>query len=98
MEHMVDQDKIARPASFGKVKKTIASMLDDHKDSTGKLNKLRDLTNDYSCPVDDGPDLQFYYKELRLLDSNLRMHIHIENNVLFKKARAMEEAMLKRVN
>jgi regulator of cell morphogenesis and NO signaling len=98
MEHMVEQDKVARPASFGKVKKTVAAMLDDHKDSTDKLNKLRDLTDDYSCPNDKGSDLQHYYEELRLLDSNLRMHIHIENNVLFKKARVMEEEMLKQVN
>lgn len=98
MEHMVEQKKVAKPASFGKVKKTVAAMLDDHKDSTEILNQLRDLTGDYKCLDEDDPDLKHLYKELHLLDRNLRMHIHIENNVLFKKARAMEEAMIQQLN
>lgn len=98
MEHMVNQKKIAKPASFGKVKKTIASMLDDHKDSTDKLNKLRLLMDNYVYPEGASNDIKHFYDELRLLDSNLRMHIHIENNVLFKKARAMEQAMLNQIN
>jgi regulator of cell morphogenesis and NO signaling len=68
-------------------------MLDDHQNSTDELDALRKLTDDYSCPENADADLQFFYKELHLLDKNLRMHIHIENNVLFKKARVMEENM-----
>jgi regulator of cell morphogenesis and NO signaling len=98
MEHMVEQKKVAKPASFGKLKKTVTAMLDDHKDSTDKLNQLRDLTSNYKCLDKDDSDLKHLYKELRLLDSNLRMHIHIENNVLFKKARAMEETMIQQSN
>ena len=94
MEHMVLQGKVAKPPSFGKIKKSVAIMLDDHKDSTAKLDQLRDITNDYSCNKDDA-DLKYFYKELHALDRNLRMHINIENNVLFKKARVMEKSMLK---
>jgi regulator of cell morphogenesis and NO signaling len=93
MEHMVLQGKVAKPPSFGKIKKSVAIMLDDHKDSTHKLDRLRAITNDYSCDKDDA-DLLYFYKELHALDRNLRMHIHIENNVLFKKARVMEKSML----
>ena len=93
MEHMVLQGKVAKPPSFGKIKKSVAIMLDDHKDSTSKLDRLRSITNDYSCTKDDA-DLVYFYKELHALDRNLRMHINIENNVLFKKARVMEKSML----
>ena len=95
MEHMVMQGKVAKPPSFGKIKKSVATMLDDHKDSTAKLDQLRSITNDYSCKDDDA-DLQHFYNELHALDKNLRMHINIENNVLFKKARIMETGMLKK--
>lgn len=93
MEHMVLQGKVAKPPSFGKIKKSVATMLDDHKDSTSKLDQLREITNDYSCNKDDA-DLLYFYTELHSLDRNLRMHINIENNVLFKKARVMETSML----
>jgi regulator of cell morphogenesis and NO signaling len=95
MEHMVLKGKVAKPASFGKIKKSVATMLDDHQDSTDKLNLLRETTKGYHCEEDDA-ELQYYYKELRDLDRNLRMHIHIENNVLFKKAKKMETVMLSR--
>lgn len=94
MEHMVLQGKVAKPPSFGKIKKSVSIMLDDHKDSTDQLNELRVITNDYSCPADGDEDMQRFYKELHDLDKNLRMHINIENNVLFKKARVMETNML----
>lgn len=93
MEHMVLQGKVAKPPSFGKIKKSVATMIDDHKSSTTKLDQLRTITNDYSCNKDDA-DLLYFYKELHALDRNLRMHINIENNVLFKKARVMEKSML----
>ncbi len=95
MEHMVAKGKIPRPPSFGKVKKSVATMLDDHKDSTDKLNALRELTHNYTCPQGCDEDIRHYYSELRALDENLRMHIHLENNVLFKKARLMEEGFAK---
>ena len=94
MEHMVLQGKVAKPPSFGKIKKSVATMLDDHKDSTDQLNELRTITNDYSCPADADKDIHYFYKELHDLDKNLRMHINIENNVLFKKAKVMERIML----
>ena len=94
MEHMVLQGKVPKPPSFGKVKKSVSTMLDDHKDSTDQLNELRLITDDYSCPQGADDDIQEFYKELHGLDKNLRMHINIENNVLFKKAKAMEKSML----
>ena len=92
MEHMVAKGKVPKAPSFGKVKKSVAMMLDDHNDSTDKLNALRELTNNYVCAKGCDEDIQYYFSELRALDENLRMHIHLENNVLFRKARAMEES------
>ena len=94
MEHMVLQGKVPKPPSFGKIKKSVTGMLDDHQDSTDKLDELRRITDDYTCPDSSDEDLVHFYKEIHNLDRNLRMHINIENNVLFKKARIMEAEML----
>lgn len=97
MEHTVLKGKVPKPASFGKIKKSVSSMLDDHGASAHQLDELRELTNNYTCSQPDCSDIQEYYDELHLLDRNLRMHIFIENNVLFKKARAMEEEFMRHI-
>lgn len=98
MEHTLNKGKIPKPASFGKLKKSVSTMLDDHEASAGQLDELRELTNNYKSNFPDNQLLNEFYKELKGLDQNLRMHIFIENNVLFKKARALEELFLKENN
>jgi regulator of cell morphogenesis and NO signaling len=88
--------KVPKPASFGKVKKSVSSMLDDHEASAHQLDEIRELTNNYVCSTPDAEDIQEYFDELQMLDRNLRMHIFIENYVLFKKARAMEKKFMRR--
>ena len=91
MEHMVAQGKSPKPPSFGKVKKSVADMLDEHRDSTNMLEELRDLTKDFTAPENATEGINLFFNELKGLDKNLRMHIHLENNVLFTKAKAMAE-------
>ena len=95
MEHTINKGKIPKPASFGKLKKSVSSMLDDHEASASQLDELRALTNNYNCTESENEVLCEYFKELREFDRNLRMHIFIENNVLFKKARILEDKFLK---
>jgi len=94
MEHTVSKGKVPKPASFGKLKKSVSSMLDDHEASASQLDELRSLTNNYNCLEEHNEVLCDYFKELREFDRNLRMHIFIENNVLFKKARILEDKIL----
>lgn len=91
MEHTINKGKIPKPASFGKLKKSVSTMLDDHEASAGQLDELRELTANYTCNQKDNALLCEYFDELKRLDQNLRMHIFIENNILFRKARLLEE-------
>jgi regulator of cell morphogenesis and NO signaling len=93
MEHTVSKGKVPKPASFGKLKKSVSAMLDDHEASATQLDELREITNQYTCWNDADEDLRDFYNELKQLDRNLRMHIFIENYVLFKKARALEDEL-----
>jgi len=94
MEHTINKGKVPKQASFGKLKKSVSVMLDDHEASATHLDQLRDLTNNYTCTQKKNPLLCEFFDELQKLDQNLRMHIFIENNILFKKARALEEQYL----
>ena len=98
MEHTINKGKIPKPASFGKLKKSVSTMLDDHEASAGQLDELRELTNNYNSGASENHLLAEFYQELKALDQNLRMHIFIENNILFKKARALEDLYLKANN
>jgi regulator of cell morphogenesis and NO signaling len=91
MDHMVAQGKAPKPPSFGKVKKSVADMLDEHRDSTNMLEELRGLTNNFTAPDNASKELVIFFEELKGLDKSLRMHIHLENNVLFNKAKTMAE-------
>ena len=91
MEHTINKGKVPKPASFGKLKKSVSTMLDDHEASAGQLDELRELTSNYTCNQKDNELLCQYFDELKKLDQNLRMHIFIENNILFRKARKLEE-------
>lgn len=98
MEHTLSKGKIPKPASFGKLKKSVSVMLDDHEASASQLDELRELSNNYTCEQKDNELLCHYFDQLKELDQNLRMHIFIENNILFKKARILEDQYTKTNN
>ncbi|MBT6717085.1 MAG: iron-sulfur cluster repair di-iron protein [Nitrospina sp.] len=60
-------------------------MLMEH-DSAGELLKqIRDLTENFKTPEDGCQSFNLLYEELRLLELDTHLHIHKENNILFKK-------------
>ncbi len=76
---------------FGTVKNPVRMMMLEH-DRVGELiARLRKVTEDYTAP----PSACFSYRELyrRLADLELRTHehIHMENNMYFPRAVALEE-------
>lgn len=68
------------------LKKHLDSMITDH-DGAGKiLKELRKLSNNYTPPTDACTTYRVLYHNLELFESDLHMHVHLENNILFKKA------------
>ena len=49
------------------------------------LRELRSLTNDFLPPKDSSPKWSLLYRGLRSFDTELALHIHIENEVLFPR-------------
>jgi regulator of cell morphogenesis and NO signaling len=75
---------------FDSVFEPINVMERDH-DIVGDLMKdIRKLTNDYSVPENACNSVKMLYYKLEEFETDLFQHIHLENNILFPKARALE--------
>lgn len=86
-----DQKMPPPPNVFGTVRNPIRMMEAEHQSAGSELGMIRELTNDYTTPADGCTTYRVCTEELSAFDRDLRLHIQLENNVLFPKAVALEE-------
>jgi regulator of cell morphogenesis and NO signaling len=77
---------------FGTVENPIRMMEREHRDAADDLRIIRELTNGYATPPDGCTTYAVCMAELDRFEHDLHRHVHLENNVLFPKAIAMEQA------
>jgi regulator of cell morphogenesis and NO signaling len=75
---------------FGTVENPIRMMEREHRDAADGLGDIRDLTRDYTAPDDGCQTYRVTMEELAAFERDLHRHVHLENNVLFPRAIAME--------
>ena len=83
----------ARPAPmppFGTVGNPIAMMEAEHKFVGDAMAEMRHLTNGFTPPEDACGTYRVCLQELDAFERDLHGHVHLENNVLFPKALALE--------
>lgn len=68
----------------------------EHEDVEHQLEGLRDLTDGYMPPPGACPALRGAIAGLAVLERDLHEHLHLENNVLFPRARELERALAPR--
>ena len=76
---------------FGTVENPVAMMKHEHEAEGERFVKIAELTNNYEFPDDACGTYQVTYKMLEDFQNDLHKHIHLENNILFPKAIAMEK-------
>lgn len=69
-------------------------MLKEHETTGGNLHRLRTITNNYTPPANACLSHKITFAKLKELDYDLVQHIHLESNILFPKAIAMEKELL----
>ena len=79
------------PSCFGTVRNPIRVMMMEHDDAGEKLREMRRLTSDYSIPADACTSYATLFRALVEFEQDLHQHIHLENNILFPRAVAMEQ-------
>jgi regulator of cell morphogenesis and NO signaling len=76
---------------FGTVKNPIAAMMHEHENEGERYRTIAGLTNNYCPPEDACSTYQVTYAMLKEFEENLHNHIHLESNILFPKAKALEQ-------
>ncbi len=101
--HLMKEERVLFPAiralvdgvrefPFGTVQNPVRMMRFEH-DRTGELlAELAPLTSDYGVPDDGCASYRSLYERLAALEVDTHRHIHLENNVLFPAAVAIEES------
>jgi regulator of cell morphogenesis and NO signaling len=82
----------AREFPFGTVENPIRMMRVEHDQAGDLLAELRTVTGGYTVPDDGCASYRSLYERLVVLESDTHVHIHLENNVLFPEAVAIEAA------
>lgn len=71
------------------------NIMEKEHDIAGSLVAIiRKLTDNYMPPADACATYQLTYHELKEFEADLHQHIHLENNILFPRSRAMIDKMV----
>jgi regulator of cell morphogenesis and NO signaling len=88
---VMKNEPIPRPP-FGSVQNPVSMMEHEHDSAGNALRAMREASNGYSAPADACVSFQTLYSVLVEFETDLHQHIHLENNVLFPRAIAIESA------
>jgi regulator of cell morphogenesis and NO signaling len=78
---------------WGSVDGPIAVMEDEHDAAARALAELRRLTGGFVPPTGACTTFRGLYHGLAELEGDTHRHVHLENNVLFPRAQALESEL-----
>lgn len=95
-QHLIKEEEIlfplikeydARPSDepLNRINTVIKETEDEHETAGNVLKELRKITNEYSVPEDGCSTYGKTFDKLQELEADLFQHIHLENNILFKR-------------
>ena len=90
MEESVLQNEPILPPPFGSVQNPVSMMEHEHDSAGAALRAMRQASGGYTAPPDACISYQTLYKVLAEFEADLHQHIHLESNILFPRAIAME--------
>jgi regulator of cell morphogenesis and NO signaling len=92
MEEAAARKAPMMPPPFGTVAHPVAMMVHEHDSAGEALRNLRAASNGFTPPEGACTSFRTLYRRLATFEANLHQHIHLENNILFPRAIAMERA------
>jgi len=82
------------PSEFGTIQNPIKMMEIEHEEVGNVMENINKLSNSYTPPQDACTTYRLSYAKLKEFEDDLHQHIHLENNILFPKAIALENDLL----
>jgi regulator of cell morphogenesis and NO signaling len=83
-------------SKFGSCLNPIQQMELEHDAAGDDMAEIRRLTSDYTPPIDACGTYRVLFQELAEFEQDLHVHVHLENNILFPKAIALETELQRR--
>ncbi len=74
---------------FGHIDNPIAMMEHEHSTEGDRFREIAALTNGYTAPADGCQTYRVAFAVLDEFEKDLHKHIHLENNILFPKAKTL---------
>lgn len=96
IKKMEDASKFGTPLAiphFGSVENPVSMMKHEHVNEGERFEKIAALSNRYTPPADACNTYRVSFALLNEFEKDLHLHIHLENNILFPKAIAMEKKL-----
>jgi regulator of cell morphogenesis and NO signaling len=90
MENAAERKSAVQMPPFGSVQNPVRMMMFEHDNVGEILRRIREVTSGYTTPPDACFSYQTLYNALEAFEKDLHQHIHLENNVLFPRAVALE--------
>ena len=88
----VPRGKAVAPPPFGSIDFPIRMMEAEHEAAGTALARIHEITGGYTPPADGCTTYRVCFQELKAFEADLHTHVHLENNVLFPKARVLASA------
>ncbi len=102
--HLVSEEQVVFPSiravagsgaaetSRAPLRSVIQEMEEEHEEAGELMRQIRALSADFTPPLDACNTYRAAYVKLEEFEDDLHRHVHLENNVLFPKAIALDEA------
>lgn len=85
-------EKLFQPV-FSTVENPIHMMMEEHDVEGERFRKIAEYSSNYSAPDDGCTTYRVAFALLKEFEDDLHLHIHLENNILFPKAVALEKEL-----
>lgn len=88
-----EENTFLEKPGFGTVQNPVAMMREDHDHEGERFRQIAALSNNYTVPHDGCNTYRVTYGLLKEFEDDLHLHIHLENNIIFPKAIALEREL-----
>ena len=77
---------------FGPIANPIGIMEEDHDAERRQMQKMLVFTGNYTGPAETANVFHALFERLEALESDMRLHVHLEDHILFPRAGALENS------
>ncbi|MBK9332566.1 MAG: DUF542 domain-containing protein [Ignavibacteria bacterium] len=83
---------------FGSISMPVRVMFKEHETAFENLSEVKDECNNFNFDKQENDHKSEFYRFLKEFETDLRLHVHLENNILYPKAIKTEKKLLKHIS